>query len=178
MATISKCDLCGEIFEGQGVFKGISIPTGFDIVSGERRAKYDCCPTCMKDISLTIYRLSKKSEKEKKPKIIAVDFDGTLCTNKYPEIGEPKAEIIKYIKQQKEQGAKIILWTCRSGDLLENALDWCRKHDVALDCVNENLPEIIEDFGSDTRKIFANEYIDDRNFFPSEDKEVIEDECC
>lgn len=27
--------------------------------------------------------------KDKTPKIIAVDFDGTLCTNAYPEIGEP-----------------------------------------------------------------------------------------
>ena len=25
--------------------------------------------------------------KDKTPKIIAVDFDGTLCTNAYPEIG-------------------------------------------------------------------------------------------
>ena len=35
-----------------------------------------------------------------------------------------------------------------------------------FDAVNENLPEIIESFGSDTRKIFANEYIDDRNTWP------------
>lgn len=38
-----------------------------------------------------------------------------------------------------------------------------------FDAVNENLPEIIENFGSDTRKIFANEYIDDRNTWPLKD---------
>ena len=32
-----------------------------------------------------------------------------------------------------------------------------------FDAVNENLPEIVEAFGVDPRKIFANEYIDDRN---------------
>lgn len=174
MATIRKCDLCGEIFEGQEVFSGIPIPTRFDIVSGERRAKHDCCPTCMKDISLTIYRLTKKSEKEKKPKIIAVDFDGTLCTNKYPEIGEPNLEVINYLKQQKEQGAKLILWTCRYGDLLEDARLWVKTQGIVFDEINRNLPGVIEDFGSDTRKIFANEYIDDRNFWPLEDKEVNE----
>lgn len=34
---------------------------------------------------------------------------------------------------------------------------------MIFDAVNENLPEIIAEFGGDTRKIFANEYIDDRN---------------
>lgn len=176
MATIKKCDLCGDIFEGTEVINGITIPTRFEFVSCEDRTKYDCCPNCMKNILDTIYSLTKEPEKEKKPKIIAVDFDGTLCTNKYPEIGEPKLEIIKYIKQQREQGAKIILWTCRSGDLLETALNWCQNHKIVLDCVNENLPEIIDAFGSDTRKIFANEYIDDHNFVPSEDKGVDENE--
>ena len=33
---------------------------------------------------------------------------------------------------------------------------------MIFDCVNENLPEVIKEFGSDTRKIFAHEYIDDR----------------
>lgn len=155
MATIKKCDLCGDTFEGVEVINGILIPTRFDLVSCEGRTKYDCCPKCMGTILDTMYSLTKKPEKEKKPKIIAVDFDGTLCTNKYPEIGEPNLEIIKYLKQQKEQGAKIILWTCRSGDLLKNALNWCQNHKIALDCVNENLPEVTESFGSDTRKIFC-----------------------
>lgn len=98
--------------------------------------------------------------------IIAVDFDGTLCENKWPEIGEPNTELIGYlIMMQKTVGAKIILWTCRIGEMLDRAVNWCSEHGLEFDTVNENLPHIIERFGSDTRKIFANMYIDDRNFW-------------
>lgn len=101
-------------------------------------------------------------------KIIAVDFDGTLCENKWPEIGEPKFGTIMYLKKEQKNGAKLILWTCRVGEMLENAVAWCTEHDLEFDAVNENLPEIVKSFGSDTRKIFANEYVDDRNssYFP------------
>lgn len=97
------------------------------------------------------------------PKIIAVDFDGTLCQNKYPEIGEANEDMIRHIKLEKFRGSKIILWTCRNGKLLENAVKWCEDMCLEFDAVNENLPYIIEQFGGDTRKIFANEYIDDKN---------------
>lgn len=94
-------------------------------------------------------------------KIIAVDFDGTLCTNCYPYIGDPNLLLFDYLKIQKEHGSKIILWTCRAGEILDEAVAWCKDKGLTFDAVNENLPEIIEAFGSDTRKIFANEYIDD-----------------
>ena len=97
--------------------------------------------------------------------IIAVDFDGTLCENKWPEIGEPNTELIGYlIMMQKTVGAKIILWTCRIGEMLDRAVNWCSEHGLEFDAVNENLPHIIERFGSDTRKIFANMYIVYRDF--------------
>ena len=99
--------------------------------------------------------------KKMKNKIIAVDFDGTLCVNRYPEIGFGNYELVQYLIEQKKTGAKLILWTCRSGKLLAEAVLWCRERGLTFDAVNENLPEIIEAFGSDTRKIFANEYIDD-----------------
>lgn len=102
-------------------------------------------------------------------KIIAVDFDGTLCTNKWPEIGEPNHKMITYLKERQAAGDKLILWTCRVDEILNNAVRWCRKKGLIFDAVNENLPNIIAEFGTDTRKIFANEYIDDRNaWLPSE----------
>lgn len=61
-----------------------------------------------------------------------------------------------------EEGDKIILWTCRVGDKLNEAVVWCYKHGLTFDAINENLPEIIEKFGCDSRKIFANYYLDDR----------------
>ena len=97
--------------------------------------------------------------------IIAVDFDGTLCENKWPEIGEPNTNLIGYlIEMRKSFGAKIILWTCRVGEMLDKAVNWCSEHGLEFDAVNENLPHMVERFGGNARKIFANMYIDDRNF--------------
>lgn len=96
-------------------------------------------------------------------KIIAVDFDGTLCENKWPEIGEANKRVIEYLKKRKADGDNLILWTCRVNSMLSDAVAWCEHHELIFDAVNENLPEIVESFGTDTRKIFANLYIDDRN---------------
>lgn len=95
--------------------------------------------------------------------IIAVDFDGTLCENKWPEIGMPNEELIEYLKKRQTNGEKLILWTNRVGNRLDEAVKWSAEKGLVFDAVNENLPEIVEAFGVDSRKIFANEYIDDRN---------------
>ena len=106
--------------------------------------------------------------------IIAVDFDGTLCENKWPEIGEANIEIITYlIEKQRTEKARLILWTCRVGEMLDKAVAWCSEQGLEFDAVNKNLPDIIEKFGSDTRKIFANQYIDDRNFWYAAPKKVL-----
>lgn len=94
--------------------------------------------------------------------IIAVDFDGTLCENKYPEIGDPNIKAINCLKSRQKIGDKIILWTCRTGDKLQEAIQWCEAQGIIFDRVNENLPEIIEKYGEDCRKITAHEYWDDR----------------
>lgn len=100
---------------------------------------------------------------EKKNKIIAVDFDGTLCENKWPEIGAANDELIEYLKKRQASGDKIILWTCRVGELLQQAVRFCYNRGLIFDAVNENLPETLEWMDGDSRKIFANEYIDDRS---------------
>lgn len=99
---------------------------------------------------------------KRKKLIYAVDFDGTLCENKWPEIGAPNMSLIGYLRTKRKRGDRVILWTCRVGDKLDKAILWCKSHDLEFDAVNENLPDIIELFGSDTRKIFANVYIDDK----------------
>lgn len=95
-------------------------------------------------------------------RIIAVDFDGTLCKDEWPYIGEPNVDMVNYIKKCKKDGDKVILWTCRAGEELLKAVAWCRRYGIILDAVNENLPEMIEKYGGDSRKIFADEYIDDK----------------
>lgn len=96
-------------------------------------------------------------------RIIAVDFDGTLCENEFPEIGATRTTVIDSLLMEQRFGAKLILWTCRTGDRLEEAVQWCLKRGIQFDAVNENLPDVIEQFGGDTRKIVATEYWDDRS---------------
>lgn len=95
-------------------------------------------------------------------KIYAFDFDGTLCREAYPAIGKPNKAMIRYAKKLKEKGHRLILWTCRNGLALENAVAWCREQGIEFDAVNQNLPEILEMFGSDSRKITADYYVDDK----------------
>lgn len=94
--------------------------------------------------------------------VIAVDFDGRLCENRWPEIGEPNTEAIEELKTRKAMGAKLILWTCRAGERLEEAVKACESWGIEFDAVNEPLPEQIEKFGNDGRKVFADEYWDDK----------------
>lgn len=77
-------------------------------------------------------------------KIIAVDFDGTMCVNEWPGIGEANEEVINYIVSEKQNGAKLILWTNRSGQQLDEAVQWAKEHGVEFDAVNDNLPEHVE----------------------------------
>ena len=94
-------------------------------------------------------------------KIIAVDFDGTLCENKWPKIGAANEPLIEYLIEQQKAGNKVVLWTCRTGDLLDRAVRWCSIHDLYFDAVNANIPEVYLKMNGDSRKIFAHEYIDD-----------------
>ena len=96
--------------------------------------------------------------------IIAVDFDGTLCKNAWPDIGEPNWELIELLKKRQAEGDKLILWTCRTGKQLVNASKWCSERGLIFDALNDNLPESIEMFGNNSRKVFADMYIDDKSF--------------
>lgn len=101
--------------------------------------------------------------------IIAVDFDGTLCEEAYPKIGKANVELISLLLTMRKYGHELILWTCRSGALLDNAIEWCEKRGLRFDAYNTNLPRIIEEYrGRDSRKITYDMLIDDRNTTPEE----------
>lgn len=99
------------------------------------------------------------------PEIYAVDFDKTLnLADKYPELGEPNMELIEFLKERRSAGDKIILWTCREGELLKAAVKYCNNYGLFFHAVNDNLPKNIEYYGNNCRKIWAHHYIDDRNY--------------
>lgn len=95
-----------------------------------------------------------------------MDFDGTLCKNAYPNIGKPKMNVINKVKKAKNEGATIILWTCREGASLDRAVEWCNNIGLKFDCINENPVSQQEIFNSDPRKIGATEYWDDKCVYP------------
>lgn len=115
-----------------------------------------------------------------KYKFVAVDFDGTLCTEAFPEIGEPKPLVIEFVKQHAERGSKIILHTCRENGtrpLLDEAVAFCKAQEIPLFAVNENpgnhYPERFGLLHSDGRKVYADLYIDDKAMNTSEIEEMM-----
>ena len=101
---------------------------------------------------------------------IAIDFDGTLCENKYPNIGEPNWNVINRAKAEKERGSELILLTMREGELLDKAITACKEWGLTFDAVNDNLESWKQKFGNNPRKIGATEYWDDRAYNANEIK--------
>lgn len=95
---------------------------------------------------------------------IAVDFDGTLVTHDFPRIGRAVPGAFEWLQKFQEAGATLILWTMRSdgdahGDVLTDAVNFCREHGVEFDSVNSNPQD-----WTTSPKIYADIYIDDRAF--------------
>lgn len=97
-----------------------------------------------------------------RPTAVAIDFDGCIVSNAWPEIGVPNDYFIAALKRFKQGGGQLILWTCREGKMLEDAVNFCCNNGIMLDAINENLPSWIEAFGNDCRKVGADFYIDDK----------------
>jgi 2-hydroxy-3-keto-5-methylthiopentenyl-1-phosphate phosphatase len=97
--------------------------------------------------------------------IIATDFDGTIVTHEYPKIGKEIPFAIETLKMLIKENHRIILWTVREGELLDEALEWCRERGVEFYAVNRDYPEEdVEHLAKGfSRKIKADVFIDDRN---------------
>ena len=96
---------------------------------------------------------------------IAIDFDGTIVEHAYPEIGRPIPFAIETLLQLQEDGHRLILWTVRSGDLLQEAVNYCAERGLRFFAENENYRGEMEELsaGDYPRKLKADLFIDDRN---------------
>lgn len=94
--------------------------------------------------------------------IIAVDFDGTIVKDEYPAIGEERPGAVETLRRLRTEGYSLILWTCRTGQHLAEAVKWCADRGVRFSAINASLRSEVIKYGSDTRKIGASMYIDDR----------------
>jgi hypothetical protein len=93
--------------------------------------------------------------------IIAVDFDGTVVEHAYPRIGRPIPFAIETLLQLQKDGHTLVMWSVRSGSLLQEAVDYCESKGLKFYAANKNHPE--EDPAKASRKLDADLFIDDRN---------------
>lgn len=97
---------------------------------------------------------------------IAVDFDGTIVENCFPEIGEERPFAVDVLRKLREEEHHVlILWTVRNGAYLEDALRWCEERGLVFDAVNSHCFEDGEAFSAVeySQKVNAHLFIDDRN---------------
>lgn len=95
---------------------------------------------------------------------IAVDFDGTIVTHRYPAIGDEIPSAITTLKMLAAERHRLILWTVREGELLDEAVEWCRKRGLEFYAVNKDFPEEDVQRNKDySRKLRVDLFIDDRN---------------
>lgn len=90
--------------------------------------------------------------------IIAVDYDGTLDIKGVMNMG-----LISHLKGRQKHGDIVILWTCRDGKSLSDAVKNLANVGFKPNLVNENTLQSIRKFGYNPRKVFADVYIDDKN---------------
>lgn len=97
--------------------------------------------------------------------IIAVDMDGTIVKDKWPEIGPLRLGAKWCMNWILSRGHQIIINTCRENELLIKALEFMLDNDINWTYSNENTIERTTQYGGDCRKISADWYIDDRAGF-------------
>lgn len=95
---------------------------------------------------------------------IAVDFDGVIhdidYSNyiDYKHFNVPFEGASKYLKLLKNQGWKIIIWTCRKKSRAMKK--WLKENDIPYDSINKNISKV---FKGQSVKVYADVYLDDKN---------------
>ncbi len=88
---------------------------------------------------------------------IAVDFDGTCVRHEYPKVGKDIGAI-PVLKDLVAAGHELILFTMRSNDKLQDAVDWFKDNDIKLYGIQTNPTQ--KNWTS-SPKCYAHLYIDD-----------------
>lgn len=95
--------------------------------------------------------------------IIAFDFDGVLVTDEFPNIGTKRSQMVDLCKEAQRNGIETILHTCRVGQPLEEAIAFCEAEGLEFTAVNDNTRGNVAQYGSNSRKVYADYYIDDKH---------------
>lgn len=100
-------------------------------------------------------------EDTKRSNKFCIDFDGTCVGEDFPRVGPSVPGAVRVMKALVEKGHRLILWTARSGQLLEDAINWFKENGIELYAVNKD-PHPLEGYPI-PRKVIPTWYIDDRN---------------
>ena len=90
--------------------------------------------------------------------VVAIDFDGTIVEHAYPNIGKPCPHAIRVMRRLREMCVEIVLFTMRSGDPLQEAVDYIESNGIDLYGVNVNPTQHT---WTESPKAYAKIYIDD-----------------
>ncbi len=104
--------------------------------------------------------MSYEYYRNRKSLTLAVDFDGTIVSHAYPNIGEPIKNAKDVMERLIKRGHKIVIWTARNGKDLEKVKTWLMQNNYPFECINKN---IINAPYRPWPKIYADLVIDDRN---------------
>lgn len=111
--------------------------------------------------------IPRKTQKRYSKMIIAIDFDGVLCENDFPNIGKPNYDMISLVRQLMDAGHEVVLWTTRNGEELKKAVEWCTDYGLHFCSINEPAPsneaEYKDKYPTQSRKIYADVYVDDHS---------------
>lgn len=91
---------------------------------------------------------------------IAIDFDGTVVTHEYPNVGKDVGAI-PILKKFVTEGHKLILFTMRDGEQLTDAINWFKSNEIELYGIQYNPSQ---KHWTKSNKCYANLYIDDAAF--------------
>ena len=97
--------------------------------------------------------------------IIAIDFDGCIVEDQYPEIGPIMPGAKESINALYDAGFCIIINSCRAREAERNMETWLDAVGIHYCHINENCRERIVKYRTDCRKISADCYIDDKGLF-------------
>lgn len=93
------------------------------------------------------------------PDVLAYDFDGYIVENEFPDIGSINDIVVEHMREEKNNGSIIIIWTCRDNEYKKEMRDFLIENNIPFDYINENINEL--DFET-SDKIYADVYHDDR----------------
>lgn len=102
-------------------------------------------------------------------KVIAVDFDGTICYDKYPFNNGIDPKAVEVLNKFRSNGGELILWTCRHSEYLDRAVEVCKEAGLEFDAINSQAPNHTKEFEKETGikgcspKVYADFYIDDHS---------------